>query len=386
MRSRDHFQLPLLCLLALMVCPLAAAQVASERQLNEVRERIAKLSAQMTARTQERGSLNRSLADIEKSLAAAQQRRRDVSRQQTAANARLADAQKQYAQEELALAAERQELARQLRAAYTSGRQERIKLVLNQQSPEQLGRMMTYYRYLNDARVGNIDALRDLLGRIAALQGSINEERAQLARLADEADALVAQLTEGRAERKALLSEIDAQLQRESAMMSELNQRERDLANLLAELSNILADYPVNAEAPLSELKGKLTWPVAGDLVTAYGDRRSANLRSNGVVLATDAGSDVRVIYHGRVAYADWLPGLGLLIIVDHGDDLLSLYGYNETLLKSVGDWVSPGDIIATVGNTGGQARPALYFELRSQGKPLNPGRWFRNKPSRSRR
>ncbi|MEL6868526.1 MAG: peptidoglycan DD-metalloendopeptidase family protein [Pseudomonadota bacterium] len=386
MRSRDHFQLPLLCLLALMVCPLAAAQVASERQLNDVRERIAKLSAQMTARTQERGSLNRSLADIEKSLAAAQQRRRDVSRQQTAANARLADAQKQYAQEELALAAERQELARQLRAAYTSGRQERIKLVLNQQSPEQLGRMMTYYRYLNDARVGNIDALRDLLGRIAALQGSINEERAQLARLADEADALVAQLTEGRAERKTLLSEIDAQLQRESAMMSELNQRERDLANLLAELSNILADYPVNAEAPLSELKGKLTWPVAGDLVTAYGDRRSANLRSNGVVLATDAGSDVRVIYHGRVAYADWLPGLGLLIIVDHGDDLLSLYGYNETLLKSVGDWVSPGDIIATVGNTGGQARPALYFELRSQGKPLNPGRWFRNKPSRSRR
>ncbi|MEO0576294.1 MAG: peptidoglycan DD-metalloendopeptidase family protein [Pseudomonadota bacterium] len=362
------------------------AQVASERQLREVRARITALSEQMTARTQERGSLNRSLADIEKSLAAAEQRRRDVSRQQGRANERLAEAERNYAQQQVVLAAEQGALGRQLRTAFTSGRQERVKLILNQKSPSQLGRLMAYYGYLNDARMGNIDALRAGLARLAALQATINEERAQLDRLADEVTALVATLTAGRSERQALVAEIDRELQREGNMLTELNKQERDLANLLAELQNILADYPVNAEAPLSDLRGELTWPVAGDLVMGFGDRRAENMRSKGVVLATDAGSDVRAIYHGRVAYADWLPGLGLLIIVDHGDNLLSLYGYNETLLKTVGDWVSPGDVLATVGNTGGQSRPALYFEMRNSGKPLNPTRWFRNKPSRKRR
>lgn len=374
-----------LCVIAASLQP-AVAQVASERQLREVRARITKLSEQMTARTQERGSLNRSLADIEKSLAAAEQRRRDVARQQARANERLAEAERDYAQQQVVLASERDALGRQLRSAFTSGRQERIKLILNQRSPTQLGRLMAYYGYLNEARMGNIDALRVGLARVAALQATINDEREQLGRLADEVAALVATLRDGRRERQALVAEIDRELQREGNMLAALNKQERDLANLLAELSNILADYPVNAEAPLSDLYGDLTWPVAGDLVMGFGDRRAANMRSKGVVLATDAGSDVRAIYHGRVAYADWLPGLGLLIIVDHGDNLLSLYGYNETLLKTVGDWVSPGDVLATVGNTGGQSQPALYFEMRDEGKPLNPTRWFRNKPSRQRR
>ena len=105
-------------------------------------------------------------------------------------------------------------------------------------------------------------------------------------------------------------------------------------------------------------------------------------MSSKGVVLAADSGTDIRAIYHGRVAYADWLPGMGMLLVIDHGDDLLSLYGYNETLLKEVGDWVTPGEVIATVGNTGGRSRPGLYFALRRGSQPLNPSRWFQGSPN----
>ncbi|MGB7445252.1 MAG: peptidoglycan DD-metalloendopeptidase family protein, partial [Coleofasciculaceae cyanobacterium] len=280
------------------------------------------------------------------------------------------------------LQTERAELARQLRAAYTSGRQERVKLALNQQSPAELGRMMTYYRYLGDARIANINSLRRGLETLAALRAEAQTERDTLTRLAGEADTLIATLARGREERKRLIASMDRKLQQQTALLAELAQQEQDLNNLLSELSSILSDYPISAEEPISQLRGKLTWPVSGTLVTSFGQARGVSkVRSKGVVLATAAGSEVRSIYHGRIAYADWLPGLGLLVIIDHGDGLLSLYGYNETLQKSVGDWISPGEVIATVGNSGGQAQPALYFELRRGKEAVNPRPWFRNRP-----
>jgi len=129
-------------------------------------------------------------------------------------------------------------------------------------------------------------------------------------------------------------------------------------------------------------LSGRLTWPVAGRLIQDYGQPRgNGRLRWNGVLIAAPAGREVRAVYHGRVAYADWLPGLGLLVVVDHGDGYLSLYGHNESLLKSAGDWVAPGDVLATVGQSGGQATPALYFEIREGREPVDPGDWVTRRP-----
>lgn len=375
------------CCLLLSVVALAQTRVASEAQLREVQSRIKALTETVRQRTRERDSLTASLATLEGELAAVQTRRRQLREDQASAKQRLQRAEERARLQRASLAGERAELGRQLRAAYTSGRQERIKLVLNQQDPAQLGRMMVYYRYLNDERMANIDALSDGLQKLLVFTREAEAERQGLDRLAAEADTLIATLASKRSERSNLLAEIDRRIADENRQLEALNEQEQDLANLLAELANILSDYPISSEEPITALRGKLTWPVAGTPVRNYGQSRAGGkLRSKGIVLSADAGTEVRAIYHGRIAYADWLPGLGLLVIVDHGDGLLSLYGYNQTLQKAVGDWISPGDVIATVGNTGGQSEPALYFELRNGTQAVNPRPWFRNRPGADRR
>lgn len=365
----------------------AQSRVATEADLAEVRGRIERLTSQVAKRTRERDALTGQLANVERRLAEVQTRRRALRAEQADAGKRLAVAEERVRLQREALGSERDALGRQLRAAYTSGSQERLKLVLNQQSPESVGRMLAYYRYLNDARLTNITALNEGLAKLAALAADVVAEQENLARLAREAEALIASLAEQRDERKRLVADIDRRLADERLELDALAAQEAELKRLVDELSAILSDYPVNAEQPITALRGELTWPVAGRLVRNFGQSLGgAALRSQGIVLATEPGTEVRAIYHGRVVYADWLPGLGLLMIVDHGDDLLSLYGFNETLNKSVGEWIAPGEVIATVGNTGGQSRPGLYFELRQGTKAVNPRPWFKNRPGAGRR
>ncbi len=164
--------------------------------------------------------------------------------------------------------------------------------------------------------------------------------------------------------------------------VARLAAQEKDLTRLIDELSTILSDYPISSEQPFSEHKGKLTWPVAGTLLHDYGQPRvGGNIKWNGVVLAAPRGREVRAIYHGRIAFADWLAGMGLLIIVDHGEGYMTLYGYNETLQKNAGDWVAPGDVIATVGDSGGQSEAGLYFELRRGTRPVDLRQWVTRRP-----
>jgi septal ring factor EnvC (AmiA/AmiB activator) len=143
-------------------------------------------------------------------------------------------------------------------------------------------------------------------------------------------------------------------------------------------LRDVMAGFPVDTEQPFAQLKGKLSWPVQGRIAGDYGQSRGAGpVKWNGVLLEAPAGTAVRAVYYGRVAFADWLQGLGLLVIVDHGGGYMSLYGHNASLLKESGDWVEPGESIAQVGDSGGQARPGLYFEIRLNGEPVNPNPWI---------
>ncbi len=353
-----------------------------ERELEEVRERISELKQSMDASAADRDRLTADLQTAEVAIAEKRLRLKDLERQRAYSTKRRAELDEDIAEREAELADESRSLAAQVRAAYMSGNQEKIKLLLNQRDPAILGRVMTYYGYLNDYRAGNIKTVSARIRELAELHSQVAAEEARLSDLAKLQQKELQKVSQVQDERATLLAALKNKLAAEGQEIDRLAAQEKDLARLIEELTSILSDYPISSEQPFSAHRGRLTWPVAGTLLQDFGQPRvGGQLKWNGVVLAAPRGREVRSVYHGRIAFADWLAGLGLLVIIDHGDGFMTLYGYNETILKNTGDWVAPGDVIATVGDSGGQAQPALYFEIRQGKKPVNPRRWVTRRP-----
>jgi len=337
-----------------------------ERELEQVRERISDLKQSMDRAASERDRLTGELQDIEVAISEQRLRIKDIEREQRYTENKKKTLDSDLAEREAHLDEESRELAAQVRAAYMSGSQEKIKLLLNQRDPATLGRVMAYYRYLNDYRAENIAAVVEEIRKLDELRSQIAAEEARLAALSRSRYAELGRLNSSQEERQRLLADLRKKITNEGQEVDRLAAQEQDLTRLIAELTSILSDYPISSEEPFSKHKGKLTWPVAGTLVHDYGQPRAGGkIKWNGVVLAAPRGREVRAVYHGRIAFADWLAGMGLLVIVDHGEGYMTLYGYNETILKSTGDWVAPGDVIATVGDSGGQQQSSVYFELR---------------------
>ena len=353
-----------------------------EQELEDVRERISELKQSMDRAAEERDRLAGELQELEVAISERRMRLKEIERdrQYTAAQKQKLD--DELAEREQHLDDESEALAAQVRTAYMSGSQEKIKLLLNQRDPATLGRLMAYYRYLNDYRAENIDAVIEQIRKLDELRARIAAEEARLAALAQARYDELGRLNASQENRAEVLASLRRKIASEGKEVEQLAAQEQDLIRLIAELSSILSDYPISSEEPFSEHKGRLTWPVAGTLLHDFGQPRvGGNIKWNGVVLAAPRGREVRAVYHGRVAFADWLAGMGLLVIVDHGEGYMTLYGYNETLLKNTGDWVAPGDVIATVGDSGGQSQASLYFELRRGTKPENPRRWVTKRP-----
>ncbi len=380
--------LPTLILLLLATPTGAMAQdddglaKIKEQELEEVREKISDLKQSMDRSARDRDRLTGELQKAEVAIAEKRLRLKDIERERAYSGKRLGELDAAIAEREAELELESDHLSAQVRAAYMSGSQEKIKLLLNQHDPAMLGRMMAYYRYFNDYRADNIGAVSAKIRELAALHSEVAAEEARLADLARTRKTELEKLAAAQQERQALLAALKDRMAAEGREIERLAAQERDLARLIAELTSILSDYPITSEEPFSEYRGRLTWPVAGTLLRDFGQPRvGGQLKWNGVVLAAPRGREVRSVYHGRVAFADWLAGMGLLVIVDHGEGYMTLYGYNETILKNAGDWVAPGDVIATVGDSGGQAEPGLYFEIRQGTKPMNPRRWVTRRP-----
>ncbi len=375
----------LLTLLLLFALPvLADDEVAKikEQELEEVRQRISDLKKSMDRAALDRDRLSADLQRAEVDIAEQRQRLEDLERERVSSEKRRRELDVAIDEHETALEREAAALGDQLRAAYMSGRQERLKLLLNQQDPATLGRVMRYYGYLNGYRRDNIETVAAKIRELAEFRRQAALEEAELERIAGERNAELAELDAAQERRRKLLAALTERIESEGREIERLGAQERDLQRLIAELASILSDYPITSEDPFAAHKGRLTWPVAGSLLHDFGQpRASGQLTWNGVVLAAPRGREVRAVYHGRVAFADWLAGLGLLVIVDHGDGYMSLYGYNETLVKNTGDWVAPGDVIATVGDSGGQQQAGLYFEIRQNTRPLNPRQWVTRTP-----
>ena len=356
----------------------AQDQRKSEAALNTVRKEIKELETRLTRETARRdegakalraaevenADATRKLADVRAKLNDQRAARRALGEQTDRANQRLA--------------AERAALSSQVRLSYITGRAEVFKLLLSQESPATLGRMLVYYDYLNRARSARIAAVGTDLTRLAALNADTERVEAELKDLEAAQATQVAALAKARDARQAVVTRLDSSIQDDNAAVAKLRGEEKRLTDLVEQLRQLMAGLPVEGDQPFATLKGKLAWPVQGRLAGDFGQPRAGSVvKWNGVLLEASAGTAVRAVYHGRVAFADWLPGLGLLVIIDHGGGYMSLYGHNEALLKEAGDWVQPGETIAQVGDTGGAPRPALYFEIRFKGEPVNPHTWI---------
>ncbi len=273
---------------------------------------------------------------------------------------------------------ERGALAQQVRMSYVGGRQEMLRLLLNQDSAVRLGRMAVYYDYLNRARSRRLDAAVAEIGALTQLVAASAQVARELSRLElTQADELRV-VESSRDERRVVLARLKQDIAASGEEIGQLRAEEERLGELVAELERSSESFPLPSGQDFQSSMGQLGWPVSGSLVSDFGQPRAGGQLSwNGVVVAAPGGTPVQAAYYGRVAYADWLPGLGLLIILYHGAGYMSLYGHNEALLKESGDWVVPGDIIAYVGDSGGQSQTALYFEIRQNGEPIDPHPWM---------
>ncbi len=350
-------------------------------QLQALRDQIARIARQVSRGQAERDRLTRQLRATEESVGRAQAALDGLRQQRQAGATQRAQLETQKRQLESDLAGNRSVLAGQMRAAYLIGREEPLKLLLNQGNPAQAGRMFVYYSYFGRARALKIQAIEADLQRIGQLDGQLQAQDAKLAGLQQAQQAQVSALQQARSQRVQVLASISAQTQNRAERLTRLRRQRSDLESLLAQLRRATASLPPEdlGHSPFAQLRGRLPRPVAGRIIEGYGQVRAGGLKWQGDLFATQRDAPVRAVSQGRVVYADWLAGLGLLIIIDHGNGYMSLYGHNDRLYESVGQRVAAGQIIAQAGDSGGSARPELYFEIRREGEPLDPRQWLRH-------
>ena len=361
--------------------PKTAAQEHEARQkLDAVRAEIKALAEQQRETEGERGEAAKALRAKETELAGVAKDVHALDEKLAAQQADLDRLDAERAKLETALKSQRGALAALLRSAYALGRNEELKLLLQQNDVAAIARVLAYNRYFQRARVGRIDQLSADLEDLAKVQESIRAKTAELATTRDARAAEGEKLETERGEREKLVGELDARLKEQGARVAALGKDEKALTSLIEKLRDVFADIPkqLSGAEPFASQRGRLAWPVPGKIARAFGAADESGRKSSGLLIAAKSGTAVHAVSHGRVVFADWLRGYGLMIIVDHGDGYLSLYGCNETLLKDVGDWVNAGETLATSGASGGQKTPGLYFEVRAKGQPVDPKAWLR--------
>lgn len=387
-----------ICCLSFALSAAAAEDQGTRQELDQIKAEIGKLKEVLQQAKGQRSELQQSLQKSETDISKTQKQMQQIQQQLQKQEQELQKLQQQRETMQRAKTDQQAFIGRQVRAAYEIGQQNRLKALLNHDDPETVSRTMVYYDYFNRARSEQIDAYIELLARLDTLQPEI-EKRADDLRVAkQELDKERKQLQEAHAERTKTLASINSTIQNKDEQLKqrardrdaleqvlkkiELEARAREVKERQNQERQSLASsqlQPVNGGRPFRELRGKLPWPVAGKPENRFGSSRyGSEMRWQGVSISAREGDTVQTIHNGKVVFADWLRGSGLLIIVDHGDGYISLYAHNQTLLKATGDAVKAGDAIATVGSSGGEDRAALYFEIRHKGVPADPADWCR--------
>jgi septal ring factor EnvC (AmiA/AmiB activator) len=357
----------------------AAAGIDSkEAELRQVRTRIESIRKQIHADAERRDALTGQLKEADLQIQTARERLAAVRSRRIDSEQKLAGLKAEQSRTQREVEDERGALASELKVAYMNGRQEQLKLLLNQRDPAAVGRMMAYYGYFGRARAERITSITEHLAHLELLSERIAAETARLRAIEAENARDVRTLAGARERRAQTLAEVQAKLRTRSDQLTRLQSDAQALEKLVEQLRRAIEEFPELAEQPFQRVKGKLPWPVKGRVLAKYGQPRAGGpLKWQGLVIGAERGAQVRAPFHGRVVYADWLPGLGLLIVLDHGGGYMSLYGHNEQVYRRVGDRVAPGDALAAVGEAAGLGRPGLYLEIRKGKQTLDPQDWL---------
>ncbi|AUF94492.1 peptidase M23 [Pseudomonas sp. 02C 26] len=426
----------LLALSCLLSPAFADERAQTQQQLDATRQDIAELKKMLGKLQEEKSGVQKDLkstetdiGNLEKQVEALQQELK-----KTEGELERLDTEKKKLQS--ARTEQQGLIASQARSAYqNNGREEYLKLLLNQQNPEKFARTLTYYDYLSKARMEQLRVFNETLRQLANVEKDIASQQAQLLAQSGNLDSRRQELEAERDKRKAVLAKLNSDLKQRDQKLQAREQDQAELGKVLKTIEETLARQAREAEearqkaliaqreaeqrrqqealaarqapteAPaeppkkalttlgpmvsgdgasyggaFSAARGKLPWPVNGRLLARFGDARGGDARAkwDGVMISASSGTQVRAVHGGRVVFADWLRGAGLLVILDHGNGYLSLYGHNQRLLKSAGDVVKAGEAISTVGDSGGQESAGLYFAIRQQGRPSDPAQWCR--------
>jgi septal ring factor EnvC (AmiA/AmiB activator) len=374
----------------------------SKEDLNRLHERIEALKKELDSTKEAHKDAADELKASEKAISETNRKLYDLSKQHKQNRNALAGLQQQKLEIETTVKEQQDLLGAQLYQRYLHGQQGYIQIVLQQQDPGAIARQLHYYSYVSKARAALIASMQQNLGKIARLNDETANALKALTELKQKQEQERRELQAQKNERNKVLKQLSAKISSQRGEISKLKRDEKRLSQLVERLSRIIpktvpkkrskaakSSEPVgrNEELPtnafdggnFAALKGKLNLPIRGDIANRFGDsREDTGVSWKGLFIKSSEGSEVKSIASGRVVFADWLRGFGNLLIVDHGDGYMSLYGNNQSLLKRVGETVSGGDTIAAVGNSGGNETSGLYFELRHRSKPLDPLGWSR--------
>ncbi len=377
---RTLFLTSLFC--CLLIFPIVINADDNEATLNKVRRDIGKMQKEIRETQLLHDSVQKEVLTLEIKLAGLQKELRRVRSKISRQKYKLNKLQQKRKKLKKDLKTQHKLLASQVKSAYMMGQQEYLKIILNLEDTSSIGRTMTYYNYFNQARLNRIEKTRKTLATLEAVEQKINTQTALLKKTRQQQTTKRKDLKKVTQSRAIVVAELHKQLRNQEQDLSILLEDERRLQKLISDLDEVIPAIltdPGN-RTPFAKLKGKLSWPTKGKLKNIYGKKRKAGrVKWNGVMIMAQAGQDVKAVSHGRVAFAEFLRGYGLLLILDHGDGYMSLYGHNQTIYKEIGEWVETGETIASIGTSGGQKHSGLYFEIRYNGKPSNPVRWCRS-------
>lgn len=386
------------CRLALLSLCLAAAtgmaHASQQEELANLRQRISALQQELDKTSESKSEASDALRESERAISDSNRKLNDLSQQQHKASQSLLQMQQKSAQLEKDVESQQALLGELLYQQYLGGRQEYLKLLLNNSDPNQLARELHYYEYIARGRAAWIHTLRSNLQQLNSLTEQTKQKSDELAKLQAEEKIQKQHLEADKNQRQQVLSKISSQLKQQRREMGHLQRNENRLSQLVERLSRMLVEprhggildnsrLPDDRfdGKPFDTLKGRLILPVRGVVTNRFGTPHpDSRVLWKGLFLRAASGQPVKAVAAGRVVFADWLRGFGNLLIIDHGKGYMSLYGNNETLYKQVGDTLKGGDTVAAVGNSGGNENSGLYFELRYEGKPLDPMQWVATK------